>query len=345
MKHILAIGFNSTMFTSVENTLKPYYDVLSLPSNRELITFFRQRKPVDLFLLTISEDDIEGLDAYDLIKRFPAMKTKPIIFLSESKDTMLEKKVFLLGETDYISLPVTEEMLLHRVDNGIELADLRRERPYVERYQDAISISFAELVECRDGTTGGHLKNTTRYFDILLHAAMESDDYIDEISPEEVAVLLRSAALHDIGKIGINDEILRKGSSLEDYEFEYMKTHTTLGKLAFEKIIKETGGTRWLYIAMDMAYCHHEHWDGSGYPNGLKGENIPLYARMLSIADVYDALTSSRAYKEAYSHQKAMNLIVEGKGSLFDPTLVNIFIMVNEEFEKQLYENKKVTIH
>ena len=123
-----------------------------------------------------------------------------------------------------------------------------------------------------------------------------------------------------------------------------MKTHTTLGKQAFEKIIKETGGTRWLYLAKDMAYCHHERWDGTGYPNGLKGEEIPLYARMLTIADVYDALTSNRAYKKAYTHQVAMDIIIEGKGSYFDPSLVDLFININQQFEELLHNNERALI-
>lgn len=138
------------------------------------------------------------------------------------------------------------------------------------------------------------------------------------------------------GKIGINDDILRKASSLDSDEYEYMKTHTTLGKQAFEKIIRETGGTRWLYLASDMAYSHHERWDGTGYPNGLAGEDIPLYARMLALVDVYDALTSNRAYKEAFSHEKAVEIIRDGRGSLFDPDLVDLFINVNDQFEEVL---------
>jgi putative two-component system response regulator len=239
-------------------------------------------------------------------------------------------------------MPVTPQLLIHKVNELLELNTLRKERPYVEKYQDAISFSFAELVECRDITTGGHLKNTTRYFNILLQEAMVSEKYRNVIPVTEVRDLLRSAMLHDIGKLGITDDILRKESSLDSNEFEYMKTHTTLGKQAFDKIIRETGGTKWLYLAKDMAYCHHERWDGTGYPNGLKGEEIPLYARMLTIADVYDALTSNRAYKKAFSHQKAMEIIVQGKGSYFDPYLVDLFVKANKYFEEMLHSTETI---
>jgi putative two-component system response regulator len=319
----------------VEKALQGHYEVLPLPGSTQLIEALRTR-PADLVLLTVSGTGVDGFRKYDIIRRIPEMEERPVIFISDGSDSKTEQKMLSKDAMDYITLPITEELLLHRVNNAVELAELRRERPYVEKYQDAISISFAELVECRDETTGGHLKKTTGYFNILLRAAMNSDAYKDRIAPEDVGALLRSASLHDIGKIGINDDILRKDSSLNYSEYENMKTHTTLGKQTFEKIIKETGGTGWLYLAKDIAYCHHEHWDGSGYPNGLKGEEIPLYARMLTLADVYDALTSRRSYKEAFSHRVATDIIIKGKGSIFDPGLVDLFIKKNREFEEML---------
>jgi putative two-component system response regulator len=270
----------------------------------------------------------------------PEMKTKPVIFLAGEHNLKLEDKALSMGAGDFIPMPVTPQLLMHKVNACLELNALRKERPYVEKYQDAISFSFAELVECRDRTTGGHLKNTTRYFNIILQEAMVSEKYRDVIPVAEVRDLLRSAMLHDIGKLGITDDILRKESSLDYNEFERMKTHTTIGKQTFDKIIRETGGTKWLYLAKDMAYCHHERWDGTGYPNGLMGEEIPLYARMLTIADVYDALTSNRAYKKAFPHQKALEIIVEGKGSYFDPCLVDLFVKVNKRFEEMLHSSE-----
>lgn len=340
MKNVFIADHDVTIFQLSEKILVNKYKVLHLPKETELIEYFRKNQ-ADLILLTVSEADTECFRAFHIIKRIPEMKGKPIIFLAKQSDEKLEKRALMLGADDFMALPITPELLLNRVNANLELAELRKERPYVEKYQDAISTSFAELVECRDETTGGHLKNTTRYFNILLQEAMVSDSYRDIIPMEDVRDLLRSAALHDIGKIGITDEILHKESTLDYNEFERMKTHTTLGKQAFEKIIKETGGTRWLYLAKDMAYCHHERWDGTGYPNGLKGEEIPFYARMLTLADVYDALTSNRAYKEAYSHKKSMEIIIQGKGNYFDPSFVDLFVKANKQFEEMLLKNKK----
>jgi putative two-component system response regulator len=250
----------------------------------------------------------------------------------------MEEKILSLKDCDFLPIPASAAMLIAKLENILELHTLRENRNYVEKYQDAIAFSFAELVDCRDETTGGHLKNTTQYFRILLEEAMANNYHKEILELEDERDLLRSATLHDIGKIGINDDILRKASPLDYHEYEYMKTHTTLGLQAFEKIIRETGGTRWLYLAKDIAYCHHEHWDGSGYPNGLKGEEIPIYARILTIADVYDALTSSRSYKDAYTHQRAVDIILEGKGKTFDPELVDLFIAANHRFEEILHQ-------
>jgi putative two-component system response regulator len=315
--------------------LRAYYKVTPLIGDSYLQVCTEQELP-ELILLTISSFHTKDLSIYNDLMNIPEMIGTPVIFLVKSGNLELAQQMLEMGAQDYILLPITPELLHHRISNFLELMNLRKERPFVEKYEDAISLSFAELVECRDLTTGGHLKNTRRYFQVLLEEAMASDQYRDQLPVEDTNELLRSVILHDIGKIGINDEVLRKESSLDFNEFEYMKTHTTLGKQAFENIISETGGVKWIYMARDMAYCHHERWDGTGYPNGLKGEEIPLSARILTIADVYDALTSNRAYKKAFSHEKATQIIIEGKGCMFDPDLVDLFMNVNEQFEEIL---------
>lgn len=340
MKHVLVSDNDKDILLFVQRALQDSWKVISFSVNGD-ITGEVSGHPADIILLAASETDTDEYRIYERIKALPDMCETPVIFISKQRNPEQEQRILRLGAADYIILPVSEELLRRRVYDCLELAAFRREKPYIDKYQDAISLSFAELVECRDETTGGHLKNTTRYFGILLHAAIESGKYEDFIAEEDVAMLLRSASLHDIGKIGITDDVLRKASPLNYREFKHMKTHTTLGKQAFDNIIRDTGGTRWLYLARDMAYCHHERWDGTGYPNGLKGEEIPLHARMLTIADVYDALTSDRAYKKAFSHEKAMEIIIEGRGSYFDPALVDLLLQVNQQFEAMLLRNKE----
>ena len=340
MRRILISEADGAMYEAVKETLQHSYKVSPLGKTEKLQEYLVQNN-VEMILLTVSEENTEGFLIYEQITAFPELHGKPVIFLTGKSNTWIEGKVLELGAQYYIVMPATAAMLYNRIENIFELHTLRQNKQYVEKYQDAISISFAELVDCRDETTGGHLKNTTRYFRILLEEAIANDYHKDLLALEDVRDLLRSATLHDIGKIGISDEILHKTSPLDYHEYENMKTHTTLGKEAFEHIIRETGGTRWLYLAKDMAYCHHERWDGKGYPNGLAGEQIPVYARILAVADVYDALTQARPYKEAFTHQQAVELIVKEKGRMFEPQLVDLFVNASKRFEEALLINSR----
>ncbi len=331
MKHVLLMDHDSAVLESTKQALKEKYRV-SLLSNESLtIEDVKKLKP-DLIILSVFDE--YSLNLFDIIRKEMDTKRLPVIVLA--KDWTTVSKTISLGAADFLTIPFITEALLLRTELQLELNSFRYDRSEAEKFQDAISVSFAELVEFRDETTGGHIKNTTLYFRILLEALLQEDRYRDAISVEDVKNLLRSAPLHDIGKIGINDDILRKATSLDYNEYEYMKTHTTLGKQAFDRIIQEAGGTDWLYLARDIAYCHHERWDGTGYPNGLKGEEIPFYARVLTIADVYDALTSRRSYKEAFSHERAVEIILEGKGTIFDPELVDLFKKASDCFEQAL---------
>jgi len=339
--HILIANYEEELYRFSDNALQEQHQILPLPEDVKLIAYLRNN-PVDAIIITLSTNDKKGFRTYDILKRIPEVQEKPIIFLAAQQEEAQERKAILMGADDYLTLPITPQLLLHRVNSILQLSTLRKNKSYADIYEEEISVIFAELVECRDLDTGDHMKNTTKYFKILLEAALESGEYQGVINSEDFHDVVRSAMLHDIGKIGILDDILRKDSSLDYDEFEHMKTHTTLGKQAFEKIILETGGSKWLYLAKDMAYCHHERWDGNGYPDGLKGEEIPFYARMLTIADVYDALTSSRTYKKAYSHRKAREIIEEGRGSYFDPAMVDLFEKVNKRFEERLKYSQHV---
>lgn len=335
MRHILIADNDLTVFTTLQETLRDQYGIAPLPEMSCLREYLLQVK-VDLILLTVSETDTRNFTLCEQMNTLQEMQGIPVVFLTQKAVWWIEEKVLALGAEDCIILPATKALLFKKLEHCMELYRLRKENVRVEKYQSALYNGFAELVDSRDEETGDHLKNATKYFNILLQEAIANDYYKDILAMEDVNDLLRSATLHDIGKIGIHDDVLRKPSSLDSAEFEYMKTHTTLGMQAFDKMIKESGGNRWLYLAKDIAYCHHERWDGTGYPNGLKGEEIPIYARIMTIADVYDALTSERCYKEAVSHQQAMEIIIEGKGSLFDPRLVDLFVNANQRFEAVL---------
>jgi putative two-component system response regulator len=200
--------------------------------------------------------------------------------------------------------------------------------------QSAILKTMAELVECRDDVTGGHIERTTSYLGVLLDTLAVVGLYEKEIASWDLKLVLQSAQLHDVGKIAVKDSILQKTSKLTDEEFEEIKKHTTFGKEVIERIKRKTSERAFLEHAGIFAASHHEKWDGTGYPEGLKGKEIPLQGRLMAIADVYDALVSDRPYKRAFAHEEAVDIITHGKGTHFDPALVEVFLKVADEFSR-----------
>jgi putative two-component system response regulator len=199
--------------------------------------------------------------------------------------------------------------------------------------QDVTILAMASMAETRDPETGNHIRRTQFYVKALAERLKEHPRFSAVLTDSYIKLLFKSAPLHDIGKVGIPDRILLKPGRFEPHEFEIMKTHTTLGRAAIEHAERSLGTPMaFLSIAKEIAYSHQEKWDGSGYPEGLAGEAIPVSARLMAVADVYDALISRRVYKDGMPHEKAVQLIVEGKGKHFDPDMVDAFIGLQEEF-------------
>lgn len=210
---------------------------------------------------------------------------------------------------------------------------MRQRTEEVATTQQVTIHAMATLAETRDNETGNHIRRTQFYVKALAEQLRRQGDY-PELSDENIDLLYRSAPLHDIGKVGIPDRILLKPGRLDADEFAIMKTHAEIGGAAIEAAEKSLGDTdtSFLRYAREIAVCHHEKWDGSGYPRGLKGEAIPLSGRLMALADVYDALISKRVYKPAFSHEKARDLILEGRGHHFDPAVVEAFIAIEQQF-------------
>lgn len=368
-KHILVVDDVPANLKFAEQLLGERYRLTLAVSGAQALKFLTKAEP-DLILLDINMPEMDGCTVLTKLKADPDMSRIPVIILTSEADIAMEMKCLTLGAVDFIRKPFVTEIMLSRIDTHIELNGYRHKLEYmvdektavIERLQDVMSTCFAELVESRDGTTGGHIKNTTRYFSVFVDELSKHDKYKDILTPQYIRSLVRAAPLHDIGKIGINDSVLRKESSLDKEEFEHMKTHAQIGgntfsnifssvegsnhhsrvgASAFDKIfdtmeVHESADTEFLHIARDMAMYHHERWNGTGYPTGISGEDIPLCARILSIADVYDALTSKRSYKEAYSHEKAMEIIIKDRGVFFDPELTDIFVGISDRIEECL---------
>lgn len=366
-KHILVVDDVPANLKYAEQLLGERYRLTLAVSGAQALKFLTKAEP-DLILLDINMPEMDGCTVLTRLKENPATEKIPVIILTSDADSAMEIKCLALGAVDFIRKPFVTEIMLSRIETQIELNEYRHKLEYmvdektavIERLQDVMSTCFAELVESRDGTTGGHIKNTTRYFSVFIEELAKYDRYKDILTPDYRRSLVRAAPLHDIGKIGINDSVLRKESTLDKEEFEHMKTHARIGGDTFQNIfssvegvhhslmgadalekvydtmVRESADTEFLHIARDMALYHHERWNGTGYPTGISGEDIPLCARILSIADVYDALTSKRSYKDAFSHEKAMDIIIHDREIFFDPELTDIFISISDKIRECL---------
>lgn len=235
-----------------------------------------------------------------------------------------------------VEVPVTSNdefgLMALRTNGMIQSLAQRTNELSVTR--DASILGLASLAETRDNETGGHILRTQNYVRVLAEKMSDNAKYSDQLNNETIDLLYKSAPLHDVGKVGIPDNILLKPGKLTDEEFTIMKQHPQIGADALEVAESQLGSNSFLRIAREISLTHHEKWDGSGYPHGLKGEEIPLSGRLMAVADVYDALISKRVYKPAFSHDKARDIIIEGNGSHFDPDVVDAFLALEVEFTR-----------
>jgi len=343
------------------NMLKTFYEVYPAPSAAKLFEILENIIP-DLILLDIEMPEMDG---YETIKKLKADKRYadiPVIFLTARNDVNSEREGFDLGAVDYILKPFSAPLLLKRIENQLLIArktkDLQESQAALQDYADNLSAmvrekteevlelqnvvlaTVADLVEFRDNPTGGHIKRTQLYLKALINELVRQDSaYKKEIDGWDVDFFLQSAQLHDVGKLTISDNILNKPGKLTPDEFSNMKTHVTAGVDAIERILSHTRKHAFLNHALLITGTHHEKWDGSGYPIGLRGNNIPLEGRLMAVADVYDALVSERPYKDALSHEEACKVIEAASGTHFDPIVVNAFISAKDEFARIVLDN------
>lgn len=303
--------------------------------------------PPDLILLDIDMPEMNGYEVCGHLKADTALKDIPVIFITAFSEVSDKVKAFSMGAVDYVTKPfqldevharVETHLRLRKLQNRLEwqnlhLAGLVREQvAEISIAQLATIVALAKLTEYRDDDTGYHIERTQAFCRILA-ARLRTDHRhaggIDEAFVENIAV---AAPLHDIGKVGISDNILLKPGKLTPEEFEIMKTHTLIGANTLQAAQSKYEGNGFLNMGILIARSHHEKWDGTGYPYGLAGEAIPLPARVMALADVYDALRSRRRYKPPYSHRKSVEIILEGAGRHFDPEVVNAFRAAEGEF-------------
>ena len=295
----------------------------------------------DLILMDIM---MPGMDGFETVRRLKAndlLKHIPVIFLTAKAEAEDLCRGFEIGGVDYITKPVNGAELLSRTKTHLELAMYRNHleaqvklrTSEVQRLQSSIVEAMGTLAECRDHETGDHIKRTQHYVKCLCEQLAKNGCYKETITNAYIDLLFDASPLHDIGKVGILDSILLKPGRLTEDEFTQMKKHTVFGEEVISRLIEVNGETEFLIHAKDIAGSHHEKWDGSGYPRGLRGNEIPLSARIMAVADVYDALITKRIYKEAIDHLEAVALMVKGKGIHFDPVLIETFVEIADAFE------------
>ncbi|MDR1014427.1 MAG: response regulator [Coriobacteriales bacterium] len=343
---VILVDDNLSNLSIGKNILRTSYEVYPVPSAHKLFECLGRFTP-DLILLDIEMPEIDGYEAIRRLKGVQEHADIPVIFLTVRRDEESELKGLALGAADYVHKPFSAPLLLKRIETHLLFAAQKRSlRQHNENLQglvaektrqvlemeNAIFDTVAEMVEFRDDVTGGHVSRTQEYLRILIDRLIEEQIYQEEVSRWNLDFLVSSAQLHDVGKIAISDAILGKPGKLDKEEFEVMKTHVLIGVKAIERMEQNTAGHDFLRHAKAIAGTHHEKWDGTGYPYGLRGEEIPLEGRLMAIADVYDALISTRPYKKALSTEEAERIIEEGRGTHFDPVLVDLFRLVADRF-------------
>lgn len=334
MKHILLVDDNLANLKLASNLLKEYYKVSLTKSGAQALEFCKKNRP-DLILLDINMPEMDGFETIEALKNDMRTHNIPVIFLTASNDSEVEAKGFEYGAVDFIIKPFAKRSMMHRIETHLQLFDYQQHlENVVKELEDSIITSFCELIECRDNETGGHVERTKEYVRLIANQLKQTGKYTHILSDHYIEMLVRSAPLHDIGKIGIRDVVLLKPGRLTEAEYEEMKKHTLIGAQVLETIMKKMPSQKYLDIAKEIAASHHERFDGEGYPCKLAGEEIPLSGRIVSVADVYDALITDRIYRKAMSHKDACSLILSGKGNQFDPQIIEAFIAV----EDKIYE-------
>lgn len=338
---ILVVDDDKTNLTLAQKILLPYYRIAACNSGTAALKYLENNRP-DLILLDINMPDPDGFAVMEQLQRDEKTKTIPVIFLTADSLAETEIRCFQVGAMDFVVKPFIPDILLSRVGKTIELSQYRsnlenmvREQAEkitedarrISMIQDSVIVGMANLIESRDGSTGKHVKNTQTYVRMIADELHRRKLFEAELTPEYIEDLCKAAPLHDVGKIKIPDAILQKPGKLTPEEFDAMKLHTTCSRKILHTIIGDMEDADYVQIVEDIAMYHHERWDGSGYPTGLSGDSIPLAARIMSVADVFDALYEERCYKPPIRPiERIMQIMSEGRGTQFDPVIIDVFM-------------------
>lgn len=345
---VLIVDDDTESLHVLGSLLQPHHDVLAAPSGERALQIAACFPKPDLILLDVLMPGTDGYAVLDQLRGDPATRDIPVIFITGLDSTEDEERGLELGAVDYIAKPYRPPIILARVHTQLELKRardwLRDQNAYLEAevarrmwdimlVQDITINALAELAETRDTETGNHIRRTQEYVRILALRLRANPRYSGFLTGTAIDLLAKSAPLHDIGKVGIPDHILLKPGRLTDEEWTVMKSHSLLGARSIERAVRNAERRLdFLDMAMEIAHFHHEKWDGSGYPEGLRADAIPIPARLMALADVFDALVSQRVYKPPMAVDRARDIIVGERGRHFDPDLVDAFLADFHEF-------------
>ncbi len=338
---ILVVDDDKTNLILAQKILSPEYRIAACNSGMAALKYLEKNKP-HLILLDISMPEMDGFEVLEKLRQDQRTEAIPIIFLTADGQSDTEVKCFQMGALDFVKKPFVPDILLSRVAKTIELDQYRHNledmvseqaeklmesTQRINRIQETVIVGMANLIESRDGSTGKHVKNTQMYVRMIskelqkrqLFAGQLTDSYIDDVC--------KAAPLHDVGKIKISDAVLQKPGKLTPEEYEVIKLHTTYSRKIIQNIIGDVEDEHYVKIVEDIAMYHHERWDGTGYPTGLAGDRIPLAARIMAVADVFDALYEERCYKPPVRPiERIMQIMSEGRGTQFDPVIIDVFV-------------------
>jgi len=347
---ILVVDDTPDNLTLMNELLKDAYKVKLANGGERALRIASTDPQPDLILLDVMMPGMDGYEVCLRLKADPATRDVPVIFLTARSDPEDERRGLELGAVDYIAKPISPPILLARVrthlyvkatqdflrdKNAFLEEEVARRTREITTIQDVTILALTSLAETRDSETGNHIRRTQHFLRVLANRLREHPRFSEVLTDAYIDLLVKSAPLHDIGKVGIPDRILLKPRRLNEREFEIMKRHAILGHNAIEHAEDQLGvDVTFLMVAKEMTRSHHEKYDGSGYPQGLAGEAIPLSARIMAVVDVYDALRSVRCYKPPLSHEAARTILLEGEGTRFDPRVVRAFRAVEEEFRR-----------
>lgn len=338
---ILVVDDDKANLALAQKILAPRYRIAASNSGAAALKYLENHQP-DLILLDINMPDMDGFEVMEELRRREMIRTVPVIFLTADNLAETEIKCFRMGAMDFVTKPFVPDILLSRVDKTIELDQYRHnlenmvkeqaekiteDARRISKIQDSVIVGMANLIESRDGSTGKHVKNTQMYVRMIANELRRRELFGTELTPEYIEDLCKAAPLHDVGKIKIPDSILQKPGRLTPEEFDTMKLHTTHSPTIIHMIIGDVEDEHYVRIVEDIALYHHERWDGTGYPTGLSDSNIPLAARIMAVADVFDALYEERCYKPPVRPiERIMQIMYEGRGTQFDPVIIDVFM-------------------